>query len=269
MGCGKSKPITKDDDSKDQANSSNSTAVVEKKSLITRVGSTNGEEGARVTLQAEPSSRKSEAPPRSEDLKTRTTSRKKLAGRRLAITTDFNDDEDQQEDFVFKYERLARFHRNTPNRFHALRCSSLNDVDEHLTAARLSELQVIEKSEEDQQRILHALSENFLFKALEKKLQLEIMNAMESLPVEAGSTVITQGERGDFFYIIDTGTYNVHLGKNDSTAVATLEYPSLFGTPLQSGIATHALAFSASMVYIFRQSVSYPRCPTLLPYGVG
>eukprot|EP00242_Pyramimonas_sp_CCMP2087_P014665 CAMPEP_0198203120 /NCGR_PEP_ID=MMETSP1445-20131203/6372_1 /TAXON_ID=36898 /ORGANISM="Pyramimonas sp., Strain CCMP2087" /LENGTH=907 /DNA_ID=CAMNT_0043874371 /DNA_START=201 /DNA_END=2924 /DNA_ORIENTATION=+ len=109
--------------------------------------------------------------------------------RRLAITTDFNEADDETEVFVHK---------------------------------------VIEKSDEDKQRILYALSENFLFKALEGKLQRDITHAMELFPVSAGTTVITQGEKGDYFYIANSGSYAVRLKGNDAP-VATLEYPSLFG----------------------------------------
>lgn len=93
----------------------------------------------------------------------------------------------------------------------------------------LRRAQVIPKSDEDKARILQALSTNFLFKALEAQLQQDIVNAMDTFEVEAGKVVISQGEPGDYFYVINTGKYDVKLKAQGDTPVATLEYPSLFG----------------------------------------
>mmetsp|Transcript_15058 Transcript_15058/g.29014 ORF Transcript_15058/g.29014 Transcript_15058/m.29014 type:complete len:788 (-) Transcript_15058:272-2635(-) len=52
---------------------------------------------------------------------------------------------------------------------------------------------------------------------------------MDTFEVEAGKVVISQGEPGDYFYVINTGKYDVKLKAQGDTPVATLEYPSLFG----------------------------------------
>ena len=68
----------------------------------------------------------------------------------------------------------------------------------------------IAKSEEQRQRIMAATKSSILFSGLDREQQEEIIDSMEEVKVHAGDSVIRQGEEGDFFYIIDSGTYDVY-----------------------------------------------------------
>lgn len=109
--------------------------------------------------------------------------------RRLAVTTDYQEDDENEEDFKF-----------TP----------------------------VEKSDEDKEKIREALGSSFLFKTLEENLLKDIIDAMDCVQISAGQTVIKQGDNGDYFYVIKTGSYEVFL-KTQEAPVVTMEFPAVFG----------------------------------------
>lgn len=78
----------------------------------------------------------------------------------------------------------------------------------------------IEKTEDAKERIRNAVKENFLFKSLDEKQMVDIVDVMGVKKVEAGDVVITEGENGDFFYVIDEGEFEA-LVKD----VVVLKYP--------------------------------------------
>lgn len=62
------------------------------------------------------------------------------------------------------------------------------------------------KTAEQEQRIEAAISGNLLFSALDAATRKALILSMTERNVAAGDAVITQGEDGDFFYIVDSGT---------------------------------------------------------------
>ena len=105
---------------------------------------------------------------------------------------------------------------------------------EKITASTLeaSELKVIEKSEEEKTRILDILKNNVFFSHLDPNQMETIQNAMFSVEKVDGDTIIQQGDDGDNFYIIDSGSVEVFIKSKetgDSSLVKTCEAGDAFG----------------------------------------
>lgn len=64
---------------------------------------------------------------------------------------------------------------------------------------------IYNKNPDQKARINQKISKSFLFSALDKKEQDIIVNAMQIVNFPAGSRVITQGDKGDLLYVVDTG----------------------------------------------------------------
>ncbi|CAB4012003.1 cAMP-dependent kinase type II regulatory subunit-like isoform X1 [Paramuricea clavata] len=65
------------------------------------------------------------------------------------------------------------------------------------------------KTEEQRSRLKHAMQNILLFKACEAEQIQDILDAMLERKVQKGDEVITQGDDGDNFYVIELGTYDV------------------------------------------------------------
>lgn len=84
----------------------------------------------------------------------------------------------------------------------------------------------IEKTPEQSELIRSALVGNFIFAGIgEEEINL-LVNAMKIEQVEKGQVIITEGDEGDFFYIIGSGSFTVIKGK---TVVITLKPGQGFG----------------------------------------
>eukprot|EP00331_Platyophrya_macrostoma_P029286 CAMPEP_0176439432 /NCGR_PEP_ID=MMETSP0127-20121128/19937_1 /TAXON_ID=938130 /ORGANISM="Platyophrya macrostoma, Strain WH" /LENGTH=377 /DNA_ID=CAMNT_0017823695 /DNA_START=52 /DNA_END=1185 /DNA_ORIENTATION=- len=64
---------------------------------------------------------------------------------------------------------------------------------------------VVAKTEEQKARIRQRLSQAFMFQALDEKEQQIVVDAMEEVHFDKGSTVIQQGDAGDVLYVVDSG----------------------------------------------------------------
>jgi len=67
------------------------------------------------------------------------------------------------------------------------------------------------KNENEKQLIRKALKSNFIFNSLDKNELTTLLDAFESRSVHAGEQIITQGEVGDFFYVLEKGNITVHV----------------------------------------------------------
>jgi cAMP-dependent protein kinase regulator len=74
---------------------------------------------------------------------------------------------------------------------------------------------VFSKAEEEQAFIAEALKHNFVFSALTQRELMTIIDAFERIEVVPGDAVITQGEEGDYFYVIREG--NLHYEVDGKT----------------------------------------------------
>ncbi|GAA6003693.1 cAMP-dependent protein kinase regulatory subunit BCY1 [Rhodotorula paludigena] len=68
---------------------------------------------------------------------------------------------------------------------------------------------VIPKSASQRQRIEKAIANNLLFRNLDEDQHTDVLNAMKEVTVQAGTEVIVQGAVGDFFYVVEEGTFEV------------------------------------------------------------
>lgn len=68
------------------------------------------------------------------------------------------------------------------------------------------------KTEEQLSRLKAAVSANFLFSHLDDEQSKTVLNALVEKPIPAkGIKVITQGDAGDFFYIVEQGRFDVYI----------------------------------------------------------
>ena len=67
------------------------------------------------------------------------------------------------------------------------------------------------KTEKDAQATASAIKLNSLFQHLNSSQRCEVISLMKPLAVKAGDWVITQGEEGDNFYVIDQGRFEVRI----------------------------------------------------------
>lgn len=68
---------------------------------------------------------------------------------------------------------------------------------------------IIPKTPSQRQRIEKAISNNLLFRNLDVDQHTDVLNAMKEVTVQAGTEVIVQGAVGDFFYVVEEGTFEV------------------------------------------------------------
>eukprot|EP01134_Creolimax_fragrantissima_P000805 CFRG0805T1 len=99
---------------------------------------------------------------------------------------------------------------------------------------------VIPKDYKTMAALQKSMGKNILFKHLDDEEQSEIFDAMEGVEAKAGDEVIVQGDEGDNFYVIDSGTVEVWIkkGESDPIMVATIgeggsfgELALIYGTP--------------------------------------
>eukprot|EP00741_Cyanophora_paradoxa_P007232 tig00001094_g6996.t1 len=89
---------------------------------------------------------------------------------------------------------------------------------------------VFPKTEEEKRRIEKSIANNILFSHLDDAQRKEVFEAMFEAAKKAGEVVIKQGDEGDNFYLVDSGTFDVYVKKEDKDAlVLTLQDGGSFG----------------------------------------
>lgn len=87
--------------------------------------------------------------------------------------------------------------------------SQMND-DDAKNFYQTGEFCVVEELDSDQNDWMSGLLQAPLFKKVPLSQLQELFHAFEDLSVKAGETVIQEGEKGDFFYVIAKGEAHVH-----------------------------------------------------------
>ncbi|RJE17849.1 hypothetical protein PHISCL_09813 [Aspergillus sclerotialis] len=71
------------------------------------------------------------------------------------------------------------------------------------------------KSEEQLTRLKTAVSGNFLFSHLDDEQSKTVLDALVEKPIPAKDIkVITQGDAGDYFYIVEEGTFDIYINQS-------------------------------------------------------
>ncbi|KAL3896272.1 MAG: hypothetical protein SGCHY_004178, partial [Lobulomycetales sp.] len=83
---------------------------------------------------------------------------------------------------------------------------------------------VIPKGDEQRKRIEASVRNNFLFKSLDEEQYVDVVDAMAEKKTEEGEEIIKQGGVGDFFYVVETGTFDVYVSRNGAPAVKVFDY---------------------------------------------
>ncbi|KAJ2786275.1 hypothetical protein GGI15_001642 [Coemansia interrupta] len=78
----------------------------------------------------------------------------------------------------------------------------------------------VAKTSAQKQRIRQALDGNFLFKNIDEDSYRDVVDAMEEKHVAQGQSVIVQGGVGDYFYIVERGTFDIHVRKEGGSGEA-------------------------------------------------
>lgn len=72
---------------------------------------------------------------------------------------------------------------------------------------------VYPKSDEQRNRLIESVRNIFLFRSLEKEQMNEVLDAMFERLVKPGEFIIKQGDDGDNFYVIESGTYKAFVAE--------------------------------------------------------
>ena len=85
---------------------------------------------------------------------------------------------------------------------------------------------IVDKTKEESERIEGFIKANFLFQHMSAKQKSNAISCMEKVQCKPGENVITQGEEGDKFYIVESGRYDVSVRDDDGIMNVVLSYNS-------------------------------------------
>lgn len=72
-----------------------------------------------------------------------------------------------------------------------------------------------QKTDEQQARLKAAVSGNFLFSHLDDEQSAQVLGALQEKPIPTkGIKVISQGDVGDYFYVVEKGSFDIHVNKS-------------------------------------------------------
>jgi len=91
----------------------------------------------------------------------------------------------------------------------ARRQQRANVYSEKIEAPANFQKKKIPKTDAQKAAFLTSLNANFLFKDLSDNMKHECIDALEPKEVAVGTAVITQGDDGDYFYVVETGDYDI------------------------------------------------------------
>ena len=153
--------------------------------------------------------------------KVRENRRPKAVPMYVIVDSDDEAGEPDREIFKPKSQKLNRYGRRqsvSAERYDP----EADDSDEERT--------VHAKTDEQRQRLTEAVIGILLFRALEPEQMQDVLDAMFETVVNPGDYVITQGDDGDNFYVIDSGKYDVLVNINgEEKKVHTFEEKGSFG----------------------------------------
>ncbi|ETW05168.1 hypothetical protein H310_04170 [Aphanomyces invadans] len=88
---------------------------------------------------------------------------------------------------------------------------------------------IVPKSAATIERIKCAVACNFMLNSLGSEELMDVIHAMEERKVQAGDTIIKQGDEGDYFYVIDNGEFDVYKSSTPGVPVFHYSNEGTFG----------------------------------------
>merc|ERR1719410_1498672 len=86
------------------------------------------------------------------------------------------------------------------------------------------------KSDSQRKSLLEAVKEILLFRSLDQEQLNEVLDAMFERKVTPNEYIIKQGDDGDNFYVVESGTYNIFIKQgNQDVKVGCCENRGSFG----------------------------------------
>merc|ERR1740137_20188 len=86
------------------------------------------------------------------------------------------------------------------------------------------ELVIHPKTDEARARLTEAVDDIVLFKSLDGEQLKKVIDAMQERKVQAGDSIVTQGEGDDHFYVIQDGVYDVRMKERDDDEEIVRQY---------------------------------------------
>jgi CRP-like cAMP-binding protein/serine/threonine protein kinase len=119
------------------------------------------------------------------------------------------------------------------------------------TERKLKDFQTVPKSDQVAEIIRKVVKANFLFRHLDAAMIERVIGYFEPHPVKRGDYVITQGDRGDYFYVCQSGEYDVFMdGKKVLTYSVQQEAPApAAADPLAGSTDASAAGSAAAAVH--------------------
>ncbi|CCG83066.1 cAMP-dependent protein kinase regulatory subunit [Taphrina deformans PYCC 5710] len=105
-----------------------------------------------------------------------------------------------------------------PQNYNANRRTSVSAESMLPSADNTYQKVVIPKSEKQYARIDKSISRNLLFKNLDEEQLKDVLDAMSEKKISTvGSVIIRQGDVGDFFYVVESGLFEIFVQAADGT----------------------------------------------------
>lgn len=121
------------------------------------------------------------------------------------------EEEDEEEEEDSEPESDAPDPREIPPSYNLGRRTSVSAESLSPSTLPLPPKTIIPKSPDQISRIELSISKNLLFRNLDEAQYTDVVNAMTEVSVAKGTEVIIQGAVGDFFYVIESGTFSVYV----------------------------------------------------------
>ncbi|KAJ1928101.1 hypothetical protein IWQ60_002361 [Tieghemiomyces parasiticus] len=83
---------------------------------------------------------------------------------------------------------------------------------------------VIPKSDDQRARIRTSIANNFLFRNLDDEQYRDVVDAMAEKSMAQGEEIIRQGDIGDYFYVVEKGSFEVFVAKDQAAPTKVYEY---------------------------------------------
>lgn len=141
------------------------------------------------------------------------------------IASDVDDDDDNDDDYIDEIPTLTKNSAYNRDRKRESVCAEV-------VMENQDDIKEFDKTPEERMRILEILEQQVLFRHLEKEQKEFVARAMFVMEFKSGDTIISQGDDGDNFYVIDRGNvecYKYSDSPDDEALVHTYSPGGAFG----------------------------------------